>query len=437
MAGTPVYVAPAVAAVRELWDRSGARAEPAIKPQLSGFADAIRAAAAAGEDAADVLVRNWLTAPRWRSDQGSPDAELSSAGALSSPQAQLIAARDHGFTSWSDVGGTCDPIFELAVDAVIGGRIEELGRLLDDSPDLVRRRSAYGHRATLLHYTAANGVEIRRQVVPGNAAQIAARLLDAGADPDAALHAYGGTFDTLSMLRSSAHPRDAGVAAELERVLGHSERACDAYGGRPPTSHERQAGRPWDESYHDGPAPWDIEAPQPAVVRLADAGAFAGAVLDAGCGTGENALHIASLGLEVLGVDVARTAVSMAQEKAAARGLTAAFATADALHLNRLGRTFDTVLDCALFHTFDRDERREYVASLATVTVRGGRLYVLCFSDAGRADTLGPHPVSEEELRAPFAAGSDWSVSAVSAESLQTRFSPHGVPAWLAAMQRI
>jgi hypothetical protein len=437
MAETPVYIAPAVASVRALWDRSGARAEPAIRPQLSGFADAIRAAATAGEDAAEVLAGNWLTAPRWRSDQEGPDAELSPTGALSAQQAQLIAARDHGFPSWSDVDGTCDPIFERAVEAVVGGRIEELGRLLSDAPDLVHRRSAYGHRATLLHYTAANGVEIRRQVVPGNAAQIAARLLDAGADPEARLHAYGATFDTLSLLRSSAHPRHAGVAAELERVLGQAKRARDAYGGRTPTSHERQAGQPWDESYRDGPAPWDIGAPQPAVVRLAGKGAFAGAVLDAGCGTGENALHVASLGLEVLGVDVARTAVSMAQAKAAAQGLTAAFATADALHLDRLGRTFDTVLDCALFHTFDRDERRDYVASLAGVTARGGRLYVLCFSDAGHPDSLGPHPVSEDELRAPFAAAGVWTVSAVSAESLQTRFSPQGVPAWLATMQRI
>jgi len=38
---------------------------------------------------------------------------------------------------------------------------------------------------------------------------------------------------------------------------------------------------------------------------LASEGGFAGTVLDAGCGTGENALHVASLGLPVLGVDVA------------------------------------------------------------------------------------------------------------------------------------
>src|SRR5215469_11035780 len=146
---------------------------------------------------------------------------------------------------------------------------------------------------------------------------------------------------------------------------------------REPTGHERRARQPWDASYRDGPPPWDIGQPQPAIVRLAAARAFAGAVLDAGCGTGENALHIASLGFPVLGFDVAETAVSMARAKAATRGVQADFVVADALHLERLDRVFDTVLDCGLFHSFDSDERPDYVASLASVTARGAVLYVL------------------------------------------------------------
>jgi SAM-dependent methyltransferase len=80
-------------------------------------------------------------------------------------------------------------------------------------------------------------------------------------------------------------------------------------------------GLPWDASYRDGPAPWDIGRPQPAVVRLAARGGFTGTVLDAGCGTGENALHLASLGLDVLGVDVAETALAIAPERARDRGI--------------------------------------------------------------------------------------------------------------------
>ncbi len=56
-------------------------------------------------------------------------------------------------------------------------------------------------------------------------------------------------------------------------------------------------GLPWDASYQPGTAPWDIGQPQPAIVRVASEGGFAGTELDAGCGTGEDTLHAASLGL--------------------------------------------------------------------------------------------------------------------------------------------
>jgi SAM-dependent methyltransferase len=199
---------------------------------------------------------------------------------------------------------------------------------------------------------------------------------------------------------------------------------------RLPTSHERKAGQPWDASYLDGPAPWDVGAPQPAIVRVA--GEFSGAVLDAGCGTGENALHVAASGLGVLGIDVAETAISIARGKAAARGIDASFEVADALQLERLHRVFDTVLDCGLFHTFDGDERRAYVASLAAVTRRGGTLYLLCFSDAG--PDIGPHPVSEAELRAAFERG--WNVVSITPDRTLTRFHAQGASAWLATIER-
>ena len=210
--------------------------------------------------------------------------------------------------------------------------------------------------------------------------------------------------------------------------------ADDPFGGRHPTSHERMTGLPWDASYHDGPAPWDVGQPQPAMVRVASEGGFAGAVLDAGCGTGENALHVASLGLPVLGVDVAETALAIARAKAADRGIEAEFARADALELGRLARKFETVLDCGLFHTFDGGERPAYVASLASVTGHAGTLYVLCFRDDG-PDT-GPHPVSQDELRAAFNPGDGWNVAAIEPDRVQTRYHDHGAPAWLATIKR-
>jgi SAM-dependent methyltransferase len=96
----------------------------------------------------------------------------------------------------------------------------------------------------------------------------------------------------------------------------------------------------WDASYAAAaPAPWDIGRPQPAFVRLADEGRLTGRLLDAGCGTGENALLAASRGADVTGIDVAPTAIARARAKASERGLTARFEVADALDLGRLGLT--------------------------------------------------------------------------------------------------
>jgi SAM-dependent methyltransferase len=211
--------------------------------------------------------------------------------------------------------------------------------------------------------------------------------------------------------------------------------ADDPFAGRTPTSHERRTGLPWDASYHDGPAPWDIGRPQPAIVRLASTGRLAGPVLDVGCGTGENALHLASLGLAVMGVDVAETALAIARTKAVGRGVAIELAAADALRLERLGRTFATVLDCGLFHTFDPDERPRYAASLASVTERDGTLYVLCFSDDG--PDRGPHPISREELRAAFGLAGGWNVAAIEPTRTLTRHHEDGAPAWLATVERI
>jgi SAM-dependent methyltransferase len=158
-------------------------------------------------------------------------------------------------------------------------------------------------------------------------------------------------------------------------------------------------------------------------------------VLDAGCGTGDNALYVASLGLPVLGVDVAETALAIAREKADDREIAVEFAAADAFQLERLGRMFETVLDSGLFHTFDGDERTRYVASLASVTRQDGTLYLLCFSDVG-PDT-GPHPIRQEELRVAFNPSSGWNVAAIEPDRIQTRYHDDGAPAWFATIKRI
>jgi len=142
--------------------------------------------------------------------------------------AQFSLARAHGFESWPKFAkhiealrssSSHDSIFEAAANAVVDGDIDTLVRLLREHPDLVRARSAREHRATLLHYVSANGVEDFRQRTPPNIVEIARLLLDAGADVNAESNSYGGHDTTLGLVATSAHPHVAGVQIELLRLL--------------------------------------------------------------------------------------------------------------------------------------------------------------------------------------------------------------------------
>jgi cyclopropane fatty-acyl-phospholipid synthase-like methyltransferase len=168
--------------------------------------------------------------------------------------------------------------------------------------------------------------------------------------------------------------------------------------------------------YAGDPPPWDIEGPQPAFARVADR--IAGSVLDAGCGTGENALFLASRGLEVTGIDFLAAPVERATRKAATRGLSARFRVKDALTLSDWDERFDVVLDCGLFHVFADADRVRYVSGLATVLRPGGRLFLLCFSDA-QPGSEGPRRVPKAELESTFAGG--WSIESIEAATFEVR----------------
>jgi cyclopropane fatty-acyl-phospholipid synthase-like methyltransferase len=191
----------------------------------------------------------------------------------------------------------------------------------------------------------------------------------------------------------------------------------------------------WDSAYEGSPAPWDIGRPQPAFVRLAEAGLLSGRLLDAGCGTGEHVLLAAAHGADAMGVDLSGLAIEKARAKAAERGLTARFEAADALHLELLGERFGTVIDSGLFHVFDDGDRPGYVTSLAAVVEPGGTYYMMCFSDK-QPGAWGPHRVHEEEIHAAFTDG--WEIVSLTPD--QFSINPiHGntvAQAWLAVIRR-
>ncbi len=121
--------------------------------------------------------------------------------------------------------------FEEAVDAVISGDIGALKSLLEREPDLIRMRSSRAHRAMLIHYVAANGVEDERQRTSANAVGVANVLIDAGAEIDATFLDGGSGTTPLVSLVTSFHPHKSGVAAELVRVFVNSGARVDGIKG--------------------------------------------------------------------------------------------------------------------------------------------------------------------------------------------------------------
>jgi hypothetical protein len=162
-----------------------------------------------------------------------PDAEIRDA-ALTLDDARLTIARHYDFRDWPALSAYAESVardgpvleFESAVEAVVSGDLAALEAALARNPDLVRARSSRiccfdppVHRATLLHYVAANGVEGYRQRTPANAVEIAHALLQAGSESDAFADLYGGHWTTLGLLVSSSHPAQAGLQVPLTDLL--------------------------------------------------------------------------------------------------------------------------------------------------------------------------------------------------------------------------
>jgi SAM-dependent methyltransferase len=197
-------------------------------------------------------------------------------------------------------------------------------------------------------------------------------------------------------------------------------------------------GRGSFESLYAGQPRWEIGRPQPALLDAADR--VTGSVLDAGCGTGENALFFAARGHKVTGIDFLAEPIRLAKQKAAERGLATTFLVMDALALKDLPGSYDSAIDSGLFHVFGDDDRRGYVEGLASVLKPGGRLFLLCFSDSEPGEQ-GPRRVSRKEIEDAFAKG--WVVEGIEPARFEvrpdptdTQFGEGGPRAWFVVARR-
>jgi cyclopropane fatty-acyl-phospholipid synthase-like methyltransferase len=141
----------------------------------------------------------------------------------------------------------------------------------------------------------------------------------------------------------------------------------------------------WDITYQFY-APWEIGCPQPVLTGLIEGGEIGtGQVLDVGCGTGENAIHLAKNGFSVVGIDIAASAIRSAKAKANAVDWYANvdFKIGDALKLESyfdVGE-FDAVIDFGFFHTLKESQRLNFIRQVYRLLRGGGKYFMMCFSD--------------------------------------------------------
>lgn len=185
----------------------------------------------------------------------------------------------------------------------------------------------------------------------------------------------------------------------------------------------------FEDAYTAGKANWDTGRPQPAILELARDGAIKGTILDAGCGTGENALALAAHG-KVVGVDASPTAILAARHKAQVRGLPVVFLVRDLTRPTGLRYHFDTVVDSGLFHGLDEAGRAGYVHQLMRLVVPGGLVHILAFG--GDNDPAGPPPLAASDLEQ--ALGSRFRLNKLRKTRFALRSSSR--TAWLATYER-
>jgi cyclopropane fatty-acyl-phospholipid synthase-like methyltransferase len=173
-----------------------------------------------------------------------------------------------------------------------------------------------------------------------------------------------------------------------------------------------------DKIYRDIPPeeiPWNIETPPNALVELCESGKVKPCkTIDLGCGTGNYAIYLASIGFNVTGVDISQTAIKFAKENANKKRVESCFLVANVLgDLNKVKETFDFVYDWELLHHIYPDKRNKYVENVYRILHSGGKYLSVCFSEKDpqfggsgkyRETRLGTilYFSSEDELRSLF-----------------------------------
>ncbi len=108
-----------------------------------------------------------------------------------------------------------------------------------------------------------------------------------------------------------------------------------------------------------------------------------GKVLDMGCGQGRDAIPIARLGYEVLGIDISKVGIEQMLQFAEKEGLNLKGKVLDIHKFNKY-QGFDFILFDSMFHFQKKDKEKETELIKRTIkSVKPSCLIIICIQDTG------------------------------------------------------
>lgn len=134
---------------------------------------------------------------------------------------------------------------------------------------------------------------------------------------------------------------------------------------------------------HHKEIPWNIEEPPKALVELVESEKVKSCkTIDLGCGAGNYAIYLASIGFDVTGVDISPMAVKIAKENAKKRGVKCDFFVANVLgDLDEVKEIFDFAYDWELLHHIFPEKRKKYIENVYGILNPRGKYLSICFSE--------------------------------------------------------
>lgn len=145
----------------------------------------------------------------------------------------------------------------------------------------------------------------------------------------------------------------------------------------------------WELRYNTGDTPWQKAHAHPALLDWLANSPMHGKVLVPGCGCGHDVRAIAGGGADVLGIDIAPSAVRLAESFPRAgseRYVLGDFLTGDATAHGPFDWIFEHTCLCAI----PPARRSEYVAAAAAALREGGLLLAVLYSNPDNPDPGKP-----------------------------------------------